>query len=247
MILQGKKAIVTGGSIGIGTAIALELAKAGADVALNYRRHAEEANAVVAKIEAMGRRGLAVQADVASFGDAEAMVARVVEEFGSVDILVCNAGINRDAVVWKMDEEQWDQVMNTNLKGYFNYIHAVAPLFRGQKSGRIINITSINGLRGKFGQSNYAASKAGIIGLTKSVARELGRSSVTVNAIAPGMILTDMARGLEQKWLDAATAETVLGKLGEVEDVAHLVVFLASELAGHVTGQVISVDGGQYI
>jgi 3-oxoacyl-[acyl-carrier protein] reductase len=247
MNLQGKNAIVTGGSIGIGTSIAMELARAGANVALNYRRHADEANAVVAEIEKMGRRGLAIQANVASFSDAEAMVKRVVEEFGSVDILVCNAGISRDAVIWKMAEEQWDEVMATNLKGYFNYIHAVAPYFREQKHGRIINITSINGLRGKFGQSNYAASKAGIIGLTKTVARELGRSQVTVNAIAPGMILTEMARGLEQKWLDAAQAETVLGKLGECEDVAHLVVFLASDLAGHITGQVVSVDGGQYI
>ncbi len=247
MTLQGKNAIVTGGSIGIGTAIALELARAGANVAVSYRRHADEANAVVAEIEKMDRRGLAIQADVASFTDAEAMVTRVVKEFGGIDILVCNAGINRDAAIWKMSEEQWDQVMNTNLKGYFNYIHAVAPHFREQKHGRIVNITSINGLRGKFGQSNYAASKAGIIGLTKTVARELGRSQVTVNAIAPGMILTDMARGLEQKWLDAATAETVLGKLGECEDVAHLVVFLASDLAGHITGQVVSVDGGQYI
>ena len=247
MNLQGKNAIVTGGSIGIGTAIAMELARAGANVALNYRRHADEANAVVAEIEKLGRRGLAIQADVASFSGAEAMVKRVVGEFGSVDILVCNAGINRDAVIWKMAEEQWDQVMATNLKGYFNYIHAVAPYFREQKSGRIINITSINGLRGKFGQSNYAASKAGIIGLTKTVARELGRAQVTANAIAPGMILTEMARGLEQKWLDAAQAETVLGKLGECEDVAQLVVFLSSDLAGHITGQVISVDGGQYI
>ena len=247
MNLQGKNAIVTGGSIGIGTAIALNLARAGADVALNYRRHADEANAVVAEIEKMGRRGLAVQADVASFAEAEAMVKTVAEKFGSLDILVCNAGINRDGVIWKMTEEQWDSVLSTNLKGYFNYIHAVAPYFREQKSGRIINITSINGLRGKFGQSNYAASKAGIIGLTKTVARELGRSQVTANAVAPGMILTDMARQLEQKWLDAATAETVLGKLGELDDVAHLVVFLASDLAGHITGQVISVDGGQYI
>jgi 3-oxoacyl-[acyl-carrier protein] reductase len=247
MNLAGKNAIVTGGSIGIGTAIVRGLGNAGANVALNYRRHADEANAVVAEIEKMGRRGLAVQADVSSFDAAEKMVKTVVETFGSIDILVCNAGINRDGVIWKMTEEQWDQVLNINLKGYFNYIHAVAPYFREQKSGRIINITSINGMRGKFGQSNYAASKAGIIGLTKTVARELGRAKVTVNAIAPGMILTDMARGLEQKWLDAATAETVLDKLGELEDVAHLVVFLASDLAGHITGQVISVDGGQYI
>ncbi len=247
MNLEGKNAIVTGGSIGIGTSLALGLAKVGANVALNYRRHADEANAVVAEIEKMGRKGLAVQADVASFDEAQAMAEKVAKEFGSIDILVCNAGINRDAVIWKMAEEQWDQVMDTNLKGYFNYIRAVAPLFREQKHGRIINITSINGMRGKFGQSNYSASKAGIIGLTKTVARELGRSNVTVNAVAPGMIMTDMAKELEQKWIDSATAETVLGKLGEPEDVANLVNFLASDDAGHITGQVISVDGGQYI
>jgi 3-oxoacyl-[acyl-carrier protein] reductase len=247
MNLKGKNAIVTGGSIGIGSSIALVLARAGANVAINYRRHADEANEVVASVEKLGRKGLAIRADVSSFEEAQAVVGRVIEEFGGIDILVCNAGINRDGVIWKMTEEQWDQVVDTNLKGYFNYIRAVAPHFRDRKSGRIINITSINGLRGKFGQSNYSASKAGIIGLTKTVARELGRSQVTVNAIAPGMILTDMARKLEQKWLDAARAETVLEKLGEPEDVANLVVFLASDLAGHITGQIISVDGGQYI
>jgi len=247
MNLEGKNAIVTGGSLGIGTSIALTLAKAGANVAINYRKHADEANAVVAEIEKMGRKGLAIRADVSSFEDAQKMVDKVIEEFGGVDILVCNAGINRDATVWKMTEDQWDQVLNINLKGYFNYIHAVAPHFREKKSGRVINITSINGMRGKFGQSNYSASKAGIIGLTKAVARELGRSQVTVNAVAPGMIMTDMAKELEEKWLDAAKAETVMDKLGEPDDVANLVVFLASELSGHITGQVISVDGGQYI
>jgi 3-oxoacyl-[acyl-carrier protein] reductase len=247
MNLENKNAILTGGSVGIGCSIAPALARAGANVALNYRKHADEANAVVADIEKMGRRGLAVKADVSSFDDAQNMVKTVVDEFGSVDILVCNAGINRDGVIWKMTEQQWDEVLDVNLKGYFNYIRAVAPYFREQKHGRIINITSINGMRGKFGQSNYAASKAGIIGLTKTVARELGASQVTVNAIAPGMIMTEMARKLDQKWLDIATAETVLNKLGEPEDVAHLVVFLASDIAGHITGQVISVDGGQYI
>ena len=247
MNLEGKNAIVTGGSLGIGTSMALTLAKAGANVAINYRKHADEANAVVAEIEKMGHKGLAIKADVSSFEDAEKMVKKVVEEFGGIDILVCNAGINRDGVIWKMTEEQWDQVLDVNLKGYFNYIHAVAPYFRDQKHGRIINITSINGLRGKFGQSNYSASKAGIIGLTKAVARELGRAKVTVNAVAPGMIMTDMAKELEQKWLDAARAETVLDKLGDPDDVSNLVVFLASEVAGHITGQVISVDGGQYI
>lgn len=247
MNLEGKNAIVTGGSLGIGTAIALTLAKAGANVAINYRKHADEAKAVVAEMEKMGRKGLAIQADVSSFEDAQKMVDSVVEEFGGVDILVCNAGINRDATVWKMTEDQWDQVLNINLKGYFNYIHAVAPHFREKKSGRVINITSINGMRGKFGQSNYSASKAGIIGLTKAVARELGRSQVTVNAVAPGMIMTDMAKELEEKWLNMAKAETVMDKLGMPDDVANLVVFLASDLSGHITGQVISVDGGQYI
>jgi len=247
MNLENKNAIVTGGSVGIGQAIVPALARAGANVALNYRRHAEEAEQGVAEVEKLGRKGLAVQADVASFDEAQQMVKKVVETFGSVDILVCNAGINRDGVVWKMTEEQWDQVIDVNLKGYFNYIRAVAPYFREQKSGRIVNITSINGMRGKFGQSNYAASKAGIIGLTKTVARELGRSSVTVNAVAPGMIMTDMAKELDQKWIDAATAETVLGRLGDPDDVANLVVFLASDAARHITGQVIAVDGGQYI
>ena len=247
MNLEGKNAILTGGSIGIGCAIAPILAKAGANVALNYRRHADEANQVVADIEKLGRKGLAVKADVSSFEESLAMVAKVVEEFGSIDVLVCNAGINKDGVIWKMTEEQWDQVLDVNLKGYVNYIRAVAPYFREQKSGRIITITSINGLRGKFGQSNYSASKAGIIGLTKTVARELGSSNVTVNAVAPGMILTPMAEKLEQKWLDAAIAETQLKKLGKPDDVAQLVVFLASDLSGHITGQVISVDGGQYI
>jgi len=245
--LEGKNVIVTGGSLGIGTSIALTLAKAGANVAINYRKHADEANAVVAEMEKMGRKGLAIRADVSSFEDAQKMVDKVIEEFGGVDILVCNAGINRDATVWKMTEDQWDQVININLKGYFNYIHAVAPHFREKKTGRVINITSINGMRGKFGQSNYSASKAGIIGLTKAVARELGRSQVTVNAVAPGMIMTDMAKKLEEKWINMAKAETVMDKLGEPDDVANLVVFLASDLSGHITGQVISVDGGQYI
>jgi len=247
MNLENKNAILTGGSVGIGCSIAPALARAGANVALNYRRHADEANQIVADIEKIGRKGLAVKADVSSFDDAQAMVKTVVDKFGSVDILVCNAGVNRDGVIWKMTEQQWDEVIDINLKGYFNYMRAVAPYFREQKYGRIVNITSINGMRGKFGQSNYAASKAGIIGLTKTVARELGSSRVTVNAIAPGMIMTDMAKKLEQKWLDIATAETVLNKLGEPEDVANLVVFLSSGAAGHITGQVILVDGGQYI
>lgn len=245
--LEGKNAIVTGGSLGIGRAIALALARAGANVALNYRRHDTEAKQVAAEIGAMGRRGLAVQADVASFDDAQAMVDRVVEELGGLHILVNNAGINRDGVIWKMTEEMWDQVIATDLKGYFNYIRAASPVMRSQKHGRIINITSINGLRGKFGQSNYSAAKAGIIGLTKAVARELGRSQVTVNAVAPGLIETDMMKNAPEEVKQRAIGETVLERLGTPEDVAEVVVFLASDGARHVTGEVIRVDGGQYI
>jgi 3-oxoacyl-[acyl-carrier protein] reductase len=247
MELEGKSAIVTGGSLGIGTAVAIDLGINGANVALSYRKHPKEAEVAAEKIKAMGRKAIAVQADVAKYADAEKMVNTVLEEFGRIDILVNNAGINWDGVIWKMTEEQWDTVLDTNLKGYFNFIRLIAPTFREQKSGKIVNVTSINGLRGKFGQSNYSASKAGIIGLTKTVARELGKYAVNVNAVAPGLILTDMMAQMPEEAKEVSLNETVLKRLGTPEEVASVVTFLCSEKARHITGEVIKVDGGQYI
>jgi 3-oxoacyl-[acyl-carrier protein] reductase len=247
MHLNGKSAIVTGGSLGIGTAISLKLAEFGANVALNYRKHQAEAEDVVKRIQAMNKKGLAIQADVSNFADAETMVQTVKEEFGEIDILVNNAGINWDGVIWKMSEEQWDNVIDVNLKGYFNYIRAVAPMFREKKSGKIVNVTSINGIRGKFGQTNYSASKAGIIGLTKTVARELGKYGINVNAVAPGLIETEMIKNAPENVRQMALDEIVLKRIGQPDEVANVIVFLCTDLARHVTGEVIKVDGGQYI
>jgi 3-oxoacyl-[acyl-carrier protein] reductase len=247
MDLEGKIALVTGGSMGIGTAISLDLAQNGADVALTFRRHEEEAKAVVEQIIAMGRKAKEYKIDVSDFEATQKLVNDILVEFGHLDILINNAGMNWDGVVWKMTEEQWDAVINVDLKGTFNFIRAVAPLFKEQKSGKIVNITSINGLRGKFGQTNYSAAKAGAIGLTKTVSRELGKYSVNVNAIAPGMILTDMFKDLPEEFKQKAADETVFNRLGQPEDIAHLVTFLASEKSRHITGEVIKVDGGQYI
>lgn len=247
MDLAGKVAIVTGGSIGIGAAIALKLAECGANVAINYRKHIQEAEAILNTIVKMGRKGILIQADISNFNDAQKMAEAVKNEWGKIDILVNNAGVNWDGVIWKMSEEQWDQVLDINLKGCFNYIRAVAPLFRDQQSGKIINVTSINGLRGKFGQSNYTASKAGIIGLTKTVARELGKYNVNVNAVAPGLIETDMMKNADESVRLAALEDIVMKRIGQPEDVANLVAFLCTDMARHITGEVIKVDGGQYI
>ncbi len=245
--LEGKNAIVTGGSMGIGSAIALRLAEEGCSVAINYRRHDAEAKQVVRDIEAMGRRGLAVKADVSSYDDAQSMVQAVVNEFGSLDILVCNAGINWDGVIWKMSEEQWDTVINVNLKGYFNYNKAAALVFKDQKSGKIVNISSINGLRGKFAQVNYSASKGGEIAMSKSLAKELGKFNVNVNVVAPGMVMTEMAESIPPEFLTKAMDETALGRFASAEECADLVAFLCSDRARHITGEVIKIDGGQYM
>jgi len=227
MELKGKSAIVTGGSVGIGATIAIELAREGANVAINYRKHDTEAKEVAKEIEKLGRKYLVVKADVSNYGDAEAMFKKAIKEFGGLDILVCNAGINKDRVIWKMSENEWDNVINVNLKGYFIYNKLAAAHFKEKRSGKIVNITSINGLRGKFGQCNYSASKGGIVSLTKALAKELGKFNVNVNALAPGMVMTEMAKKLK--------------------DIANVVVFLCSEKSRHITGDVIKADGGQYI
>ena len=245
--LEGKVAIITGGTRGIGKAIVMKLSEQGAKVALNYRKSSKEADALVNELKSKGRDAMAVQADVSNFNQAQEMVKKVVDEFGSIDILVTNAGMNWDGVIWKMTEEQWDRVIEVDLKGTFNYIRAVAPYMREKKSGRIITITSINGLRGKFGQTNYSAAKGGVIGLTKACAKDLGKYGITANSVAPGFILTEMGESMPDEFKQVAINESALKKAGKPEDIANLVAFLASNEAGHITGEVIKVDGGQYI
>lgn len=243
---KGGCALITGGGSGIGRAVCLELARGGRDIAF-VDVSADMAQETIRMVEDEGTRAVFMEADVSDFAEAQRVVSGAVEELGGLEILVNNAGINRDGVIWKMSEEQWDTVINTNLKGYFNYIRAVSPLFREQRFGKIVNISSINGMRGKFGQANYAASKAAIIGLTKSVAVELGKYGVNVNAVAPGLVITPMTRNLPENIIKQAMDETVLKRLAEPGDVAAVVAFLCSEKAKHITGEVIKVDGGQYI
>ncbi len=247
MDLKGRSALVTGGSMGIGRASVLVLSGYGADVAFTYRKHEAEAKAIASEVEKTGRRALAIRADVGSFEDAQRTVDEVVGAWGGFDALVNNAGMNWDGVLWKMTEEQWDSVIEVNLKGYFNFLRAAVPHFKEAKRGAIVNVTSINGLRGKFGQSNYAASKAGIVGLTKSAARELGKYGIRVNAVAPGLIETEMVSAMPEEAKNKSLEEIVLGRLGQPEDVAEVIAFLVSDMAVHVTGEVIKVDGGQYI
>ena len=247
MDLEGKVALVTGGSMGIGTSVCMDLAKNGADVALTYRKHGDEAKAIAEEITKMGRKAKAYKVDVSDFDGVQNLVNEVVKDFGHLDILINNAGMNWDGVIWKMTEEQWDRVIGVDLKGTFNFIRAAAPVFKEQKSGKIVNITSINGMRGRFGQSNYSAAKAGAIGLTKTIAKELGRSQVNVNAVAPGLIETEMITSMPEDFKKNSRAETVFDRLGTPEEVATVVTFLCTEKARHITGEVIKVDGGQYI
>ncbi|MFO7586632.1 MAG: SDR family NAD(P)-dependent oxidoreductase [Gemmatimonadota bacterium] len=245
--LSGRAALVTGGRSGIGAAVATRLAVEGCDVAIVDRVDDEVSARVTAAVEETGRRAVAIASDVRDADAARAAVEDAAERFGRLDVVVCCAGIVRDAVSWKMTDEQWDEVIDVNLTGTFHYNRAAAGRFRSGSWGRIVNVASINGMRGKFGQANYAASKGGVIALTKTMARELGRYGVTVNAIAPGFVRTEMTRGLPPDVLARAEEEAVVGRLGEPEDCADVVAFLCSERAGYVTGSVIRVDGGQYI
>lgn len=245
--LQGHAALVTGAGRGIGAAIARALAARGADVALVDLGQLDAAETLSAELRAAGRQAVALRADVASFADAEDSVTAAVRALGRLDVLVCNAGITRDAASWKMTEADWDAVIDVNLKGAFSFCRAAAPLMRAQKSGRIVTIASINGLRGKFGQANYSASKAGLIGLTRTLARELGPSGVTVNCVAPGMVRSEMSDSLPPHVLETAVTESALGRIAEPEEIAYAVAFLCSPFARHITGQVLAVDGGQWL
>lgn len=243
-MLTGKVAVVTGASRGIGKAIAVKLASQGAAVVINYNGSREKAEAVKAEIEAQGGTAYLYQCDVSDYAACETFIQDVIKEHGSLDILVNNAGITRDGLLMKMSEEDFDRVLNTNLKGTFNTIRFATRQMLKQRGGRIINMSSVVGVSGNAGQANYAASKAGVIGLTKAVAREVASRGITVNAIAPGFIQTDMTDVLSDKVKEAMVGQIPLGRFGQTQDIAEAVAFLASEGAGYITGQVLHVDGG---
>ena len=244
MLLANKTALVTGASRGIGRATAIELAKAGAKVAVNYAGNRVAAEEVVAQIEAAGGQAFMVQADVGDAAAVDAMVKAVVERFGKIDILVNNAGITRDNLIMRMKEEDWDAVIHTNLKGIFNCTKVVTKLMMKQRYGRIVNMTSVVGVMGNAGQSNYAAAKAGVIGFTKSMAKELASRNITVNAVAPGYISTDMTADLPDQAKADLQSQIPLQRLGNPADVASAVLFLVSPGADYITGQTLHVDGG---
>ncbi|MGG5461688.1 3-oxoacyl-[acyl-carrier-protein] reductase [Clostridium sp. B9] len=243
-MLKDKVAIVTGGTRGIGKAIALKLADQGANIVINYRSSDKEAEELKAILEEKGVKVLTVKCDISKFEDSKNLMDKCKEEFGKIDILVNNAGVTKDTLIMRMKEEDFDSVIDVNLKGTFNCAKHASAIMLRQKFGKIINMTSVVGITGNAGQVNYAASKAGVIGLTKSLARELGSRGITVNAVAPGFINTDMTSGLSEKVKEEAIKNIPLKKLGEAEDVANLVGFLASDAANYITGQVINVDGG---
>lgn len=246
-MLENKVALVTGAGRGIGRAIAIALAKEGAEVVVNYNGSEERAKEVRQTIEENGGKASIYKCNVSDFEACEAMIKDIVKEHGRLDILVNNAGITKDGLIMKMKEEDFDSVLNVNLKGTFNTIRHSARQMLRQKSGKIINISSVSGILGNAGQANYAASKAGVIGLTKTMARELGSRGITVNAIAPGFVDTEMTGVLSEEIRENACRQIILGRFGKPEDIANVAVFLASDKADYITGQVISVDGGMNV
>lgn len=243
MLLQGKTALITGASRGIGRAIALLFARHGCAIAFTDFRRDEAADSLLAELQVMGVRGVFYAGDASDFESAHTIINQAVADFGKLDILVCNAGITRDTLLLRMTEQQWDAVIHTNLKSVFNYCHAAAPQMMRQRAGSIIAMSSIVGIAGNAGQANYAASKAGIIGLVKSLGKELGGRNIRVNAIAPGYILTDMTQSLPDSVREATVKMVPMRRAGSVEEVASVALFLASDLSSYVSGQVIPVDG----
>ncbi len=243
-MLKDKVAIVTGGTRGIGRAIALKLADHGANIVINYRNSDKEAEELKAILEGKGVKVLTVKCDISNFEDSKNLMDKCKEVFGKIDILVNNAGITKDTLIMRIKEEDFDNVIDVNLKGTFNCAKHASAIMLKQRFGKIINMTSVVGIAGNAGQVNYAASKAGVIGLTKSLAKELGSRGITVNAVAPGFINTDMTASLSEKVKEEASKNIPLKRLGDPEDVANLVGFLASDAANYITGQVINVDGG---
>lgn len=244
MNLTGKVALVTGASRGIGQATAIELAKAGADIVVNFIGNEAVAQETVAAIEALGRKAIKIKADVGNAEDVQAMVDEAVAAFGHIDILVNNSGITRDGLLIRMKDSDWDDVLNINLKGVYLVTKAVAKLMVKQRAGRIINMTSVSGVTGNVGQANYAAAKAGVIGFTKTCAKELAARGITVNAVAPGFIETAMTDVLPEKIKEGIAATVPFGRMGQPEEIASVVTFLASDFASYITGQVLNVDGG---